>query len=50
MDKEEPNVNISGEIPDSELVLEPAKVEQKYENNKNNAASCSDFSTNFAGN
>ena len=31
MDKEEPNVNISGEIPDSELVLEPAKVEQKYE-------------------
>ena len=31
MDKEEPNVNISGEIPDSELVLEAAKVEQKYE-------------------
>ena len=31
MDKEEPNVNISGEIPDSELVLEPANVEQKYE-------------------
>ena len=31
MDKAEPNVNISGEIPDSELVLEPAKVEQKYE-------------------
>ena len=31
MDKEEPNVNISGEIPDSELGLEPAKVEQKYE-------------------
>ena len=31
MDKEEPNVNISGEIPGSELVLEPAKVEQKYE-------------------
>ena len=30
MDKE-PNVNISGEIPDSELVLELAKVEQKYE-------------------
>ena len=31
MDKEEPNVNIWGEISDSELVLEPAKVEQKYE-------------------
>ena len=34
MDKEEPNVNISGEIPDSELVLEPAKVEQMYEKPK----------------
>ena len=31
MDKEKPNVNIKGEISDSELVLEPAKVEQKYE-------------------
>ena len=29
MDKEEPNFNISGEISDSELVLEAAKVEQK---------------------
>ena len=29
--QEEPNVNISGEIPDSELVLEATKVEQKYE-------------------
>ena len=31
MDKEEPNLNIWGEISDSELVLEAAKVEQKYE-------------------
>ena len=31
MDKEEPNFNIWGEISDSELVLEAAKVEQKYE-------------------
>ena len=29
MDKEEPNFNIWGEISDSELVLEAAKVEQK---------------------
>ena len=31
MDKEEPNFNIWGEIFDSELVLETAKVEQIYE-------------------
>ena len=31
MDKEEPNFNIWGEIFDSELVLEAAKVEQIYE-------------------
>ena len=31
MDKEEPDFNIWGEISDSELVLEAAKVEQKYE-------------------
>ena len=31
MDKEEPNFNIWGEISESELVLEPAKVEQIYE-------------------
>ena len=29
MDKEEPNLNIWGEISDSELVLEAVKVEQK---------------------
>ena len=29
MDQEEPNFNIWGEISDSELVLEAAKVEQK---------------------
>ena len=29
MDKNEPNFNIWGEISDSELVLEAAKVEQK---------------------
>ena len=31
MDKEEPNFNICGEISVRELVLEAAKVEQKYE-------------------
>ena len=31
MDKEEPIFNIWGEISVSELVLEAAKVEQKYE-------------------
>ena len=31
MDKEEPVFNILGEISVSELVLEAAKVEQKYE-------------------
>ena len=31
MDKEEPNFNIWGEISVRELVLEAAKVEQKYE-------------------
>ena len=31
MDKEEQNCNILGEISESELVLEPAKVEQIYE-------------------
>ena len=30
MDKVEPNFNIWGEISDSELVLEAAKVQQKY--------------------
>ena len=39
MDKEEPNFNIWGEISDSELVLEAAKVEQKCENNKKSVAS-----------
>ena len=39
MDKEKPNFNIWGEISDSELVFEAAKVEQKYENNKKNVAS-----------
>ena len=29
MDKKQPNFNIWGEISDSELVLESAKVEQK---------------------
>ena len=31
MHKEEPNFNTWGEISDSELVLEAAKVEQKYD-------------------
>ena len=39
MDKEEPNFNIWGEISESELVLEAAKVEQSTKNNKKNVAS-----------
>ena len=39
MDKEEPNFNIWGEISDSELVPEAAKVEQNMKNNKKNVAS-----------
>ena len=31
MDKEEPNFNIWGEISDSNMVLEAAKVGQKHE-------------------
>ena len=31
MDKEEPNFNLGGKTSDSELVLEGAKIEQKYE-------------------
>ena len=39
MDQEEPNFNIWGEISDSELVLEAAKVEQKIrKKNKKNVA------------
>ena len=30
MDKDEPNFNIWGEISDSELVLQAAKVEEEY--------------------
>ena len=49
MDKEKPNFNIWGEISDSELVFEAAKVEQKYENNKT-LLRARDFPRNFAGN
>ena len=34
MDKKEPNFNIWGEISDSELVLEAAKVEHKIRKTK----------------
>ena len=36
MDKEEPIFNMWGEISVSELVLEAAKVEQKYEKQREN--------------
>ena len=39
MDKEEPNFNIWGEISDSNMVLEAAKVEQNAKNNKKNVTS-----------
>ena len=38
MDKKEPNFNIWGEISDSELVLEAAKVEQKIRKTTKNVA------------
>ena len=44
MDIEEPNFNIWGDISDSELVTEAAKVEQKYEQQAR------DFPRNCAGN
>ena len=31
MGKEEPNFNMCGDVSDSELVLETAKIKQKYE-------------------
>ena len=46
MDKEEPNFNMWGDISDSELVLEAAKIEQKYEKQQR----ARDFPRNFAGN
>ena len=50
MVKEEPSFNIWGEISDSELVLEVAKVEQKYENQQEKRRFARDFPRNFAGN
>ena len=44
MDKEEPNFNIWGEISDSNMVLEAAKVEQNTKNNKKNVTSGAWFS------
>ena len=39
MDKEEPIFNIWGEVSVSELVLEAAKVQQKYEKQQKDVAS-----------
>ena len=50
MDKEEPHFNIWGEISDSELVLEAAKVEEKYEKLQEKCRFEPDFPRNFAGN
>ena len=50
MDKEEPNFSIWGEISDSALVLEAAKVEQKYEKQQGKRRFERDFPRNFAGN
>ena len=46
MDKEEANFNMRGSIFDTELVLETAKIEQKYERQQR---AC-DLPRNFAGN
>ena len=50
MVKEEPSFNIWGEISDSELVLEVAEVEQKYEKQQEKRRFSRDFPRNFAGN
>ena len=50
MVKEEPSFNIWGEISDSELVLEVAEVEQKYEKQQEKLRFSRDFPRNFAGN
>lgn len=51
MEKEETNFNKWGETTNSELVLEDAKVERKYEkeHGKRRFEAC-DFPRNFAGN
>ena len=50
MDKQGPNFNIWGEIFESELVLEAAKVEQKCEKQPEKRRFVRDFPRNFAGN
>ena len=50
MDKEEPNFNIWGEISDSEVVPEAAKVQQKYEKQQKKKRHFVQFAKNFAGN
>ena len=51
MKEEEPNFNIWGEISDREMVLEAAKVEQKYEKQQEKRRFARViFPRNFAGN
>ena len=51
MKEEEPNFNIWGEISDREMVLEAAKVEQKYEKQQEKRRFArAIFPRNFAGN
>ena len=50
MDKQGPNFNIWGEISDSALVLEAAKVEGKCEKQQGKRRFARDFPRNFKGN
>ena len=50
MDKEEPNLSTSGDISDSELVPEAAKIQKKYEKQHKKKRRFAQFARNFAGN
>ena len=50
MDKEEPHFSIWGEISDSALVLEAAKVEEKCGKQQGKRRFARDFPRNFKGN
>ena len=51
MDKEEPNLSTWGDISDSELVPEAAKIQKKkYEKQQQKKRRFAQFARNFAGN
>ena len=50
MDKEEPNLSTWGDISDSELVPEAAKIQKKKTKNNKKKRRFAQFARNFAGN